>query len=141
MRLFLDTSALAKQYVREPGSPEVRGWIAEADELVLSVLALPELISLFSRSRREGGISNEQYAVLKQNARRAIGEATIIQTTSAVIAVAIRCLERAPLRASDAIHIASALEAGVDRFVSADRRQCEAARVMGLRVEAVGQSA
>ncbi len=137
MRHFFDSSALAKLYIREPGRAAVRSVLAEADELLLSVLALPEILSMLNRLRREGKIPRDEYATQKRLVVADVADATVIGLTSAVVARTIDCLERATVRASDAIHVASALEADVDQFVSADRRQCDAARAVGLRVEEI----
>jgi predicted nucleic acid-binding protein len=47
----------------------------------------------------------------------------------------VELLERWPLGSSDALHIACAAEWSAQLFVSADGRQCRAARAYGLRVE------
>ena len=49
MRVCFDSSAFAKRYINEPGTAEVLAWCDRADELVLSVIALPEMISAFCR--------------------------------------------------------------------------------------------
>jgi len=46
----------------------------------------------------------------------------------------IRLLESNPLRAMDAIHVASAAAYGAELFASADLRQLAAARKLKLRV-------
>ena len=137
MRVLLDSSALAKRYIAEPGWPQVRALLARADELLLSILAYPEVIAALSRRRREGRIGDEQYEHAKRRATSDLNDATIVGLDAEVMQRTVLCLEREALRASDAIHIASAIEAGVDRFVSADRRQCEAARATGLTVEEI----
>ena len=134
MRAFLDSSALAKLYLREPGRALIEAHLAEAQELILSVLALPEVISALARLRRSGSIDDEEYLAQKQRVTADTADAAIVGVTPLVVRRAVECLERAPLRASDAIHVASAIEAEVDSFVSADQRQCNAARKMGLRV-------
>jgi len=137
MRTFLDSSALTKHYVREAGSETVHERIAEARELLVSVLVIPEIISAFNRLRREGKIDADRYTRLKQTMMADVEDATLVSLTPSVLSQAVECLERARLRASDAVHIASAKEAIADLFVSGDQRQCEAARAMGLRVEEV----
>jgi predicted nucleic acid-binding protein len=57
-----------------------------------------------------------------------------VEISPIVLQEAIFCLESAPLRAMDAIHIATARRTGCDSFISAARRQCDAARQLGLRV-------
>jgi predicted nucleic acid-binding protein len=44
------------------------------------------------------------------------------------------------LRAADAVHLASALEFGCDLFLTADRRQGQAAAQLRLKVATVGIS-
>ena len=51
MRVFFDSSAFAKRYVDEVGTPEVLIWCDRANELLLSVIALPELVSAFRSYR------------------------------------------------------------------------------------------
>jgi len=57
--------------------------------------------------------------------------------TPSVLAKAISSLEKNVLRVMGAIHIGSAVALNVDVFVSADKRQLEAATRMGLRTESV----
>ncbi len=134
MRLFLDSSALAKRYVAERGTELVLKKCIEADEVVLSVLCVPEVISGLNRLRREDRLSNRDYTRIKRELAADVAEASIIDLTEGVIEEAILCLERAPLRAMDAIHIAAAIESVCDVFLSADKRQCQAARLVGLPV-------
>ena len=53
MRVFLDSSSFAKRFVEEPGSEQVEEICAEATELGLSVLCVPETVSALNRRRRE----------------------------------------------------------------------------------------
>jgi predicted nucleic acid-binding protein len=135
MRLFLDSSALAKRYVAERGTDQVVNCCREADEIVLSVVCAPELISAFQRLYRERRLSSRQYRALKKDLAADLAQATIVRLTEAVLSKTIETLERTTARTLDAIHVASAFETSCDIFLSADRRQCEAARKMGLRVE------
>jgi predicted nucleic acid-binding protein len=64
-------------------------------------------------------------------------DATVIGITEEVMAQAVVLLEQFTLRSADALHIACASEWSTDLFVSADDRQCQAARARGLRVEAI----
>lgn len=134
MRLFFDTSALAKRYVEEAGSEEVRGLCAEADSLGVSVLVVPELVSTLCRLVREGRLSSEDYQSLKSALQSDLGDADLCDVTEETFEHTIRCLESHPLRALDALHVASALVYLPDVFVSADRRQAKAAGREGLSV-------
>ena len=138
MRLFLDSSALVKRYLEEPGREAVLARCAQASEILISVLAVPEAASALNRYRHLVGLSDAEYADLKQELLDDAVRASVIGLSPPVVARTIACLERAPVRTSDAIHVASALECGADRFLSGDKRQCKAARALGLRVEEVG---
>jgi len=53
MKTFLDSSAFAKRFVDETGSDKVEETCAQASELGLSVICVPEIISALNRRRRE----------------------------------------------------------------------------------------
>ena len=141
MRVFLDSSAFLKHYIDEPGSSRIRDCLHEAAELVLSVLAWPEMISALNRLRRDGALDDQAYNGVKPQIEEDFTNATVVALSGPVLDATVRCLEGTALRASDAVHVASALMAEVDRFVSADRRQCEAARAMGLTIEEIPSGA
>ncbi|MBM4035193.1 MAG: type II toxin-antitoxin system VapC family toxin [Planctomycetes bacterium] len=138
MRLFLDSSALAKRYVREVGTDRVVALCTEADEVIVSVIALPEVVSTLNRLRREGRLTESEYATMKQEVVDDLTEAITMDVSPSIVEKALVRLERSPLRASDALHIASAQEAGPDLFLTGDRRQRGGASDAGLRVEGVG---
>jgi predicted nucleic acid-binding protein len=134
VRVFFDTSALAKRYVEEEGSDQVRALCAEADALGASVLAIPELISTLCRLVREGRLSSEDYRSLKAAVQADLSDADLCDLSQEAFEQALRCLERHPLRTLDALHVGSALVYQPELFVSADRRQAEAADREGLAV-------
>jgi predicted nucleic acid-binding protein len=134
MRIFFDSSALAKRYVREEGSDVVLQWCDQATELCLSGIALPEIISAFCRLLRKKLITPLQYRHLKTMLMADIADAVICDLTPEVMRSTIIALENNMLRGMDAIHIGSALTLKADLFVSADGRQCAAAEQAGLQV-------
>ena len=137
MRVFFDTSAFVKRYVSEAGTDTVLEWCDQATEIILSGIALPELISAFCRLHRENRITDTQYRQLKSLLLADIEDVVICDLTSTVLAQAILSLEKNVLRGMDAIHIGSAVALKADVFISADKRQLDAAARMGLRVESV----
>jgi uncharacterized protein len=138
MRIAFDTSALAKRYVTESGTSRVLELCAQATEVVVSVLCVPEILSGLNRLRREGRLSPEGYATAKADLAGDLTQATIVPVTSAVLSRTIDVLERTALRTLDAIHLAVAVDSACELFVSADARQCEAAKELGLTIERVG---
>jgi len=137
MRVFFDTSAFVKRYVREAGTDAVLQWCDQASEIILSGIAVPEIISTFCRLQREGKITETQYRQLKSLLMADIEDAALGDLTPVVMGQAIWSLERNVLRAMDALHIGCAVALKADVFISADKRQLEAAARSGLRVEAV----
>ena len=133
MRVFFDSSAFVKRYVREEGTDIVLSWCDQARELCLSGIALPEIVSAFCRLLREDRVSPVQYRHLKTMLMADISDAAICDLTPEVIRQTIIGLEKNVLRGMDAIHLGSALALKVDLFVSADARQCDAATQAGLR--------
>lgn len=134
MRVFFDSSAFVKRYVREEGTDIVLSWCDQATELCLSGIALPEIVSAFCRLLREDLVSPVQYRHLKTMLMADISDAAICDLTPEVIRHSMISLEKNVLRGMDAIHLGSALALNVDLFVSADARQCDAATQAGLRV-------
>lgn len=131
---FFDTSALMKRYVEEPGSNAVVALLDRADSLTVSVLCLPESISAFRRLVREGRLSPDEYRLVKGRLLRDLANAEICHLVPQVVDLGVACLERHALRTLDALQLACSLAVHPDVFVSADRRQVEAARREGLVV-------
>ena len=134
MNLFADSSALAKRYIADEQSDQLDEVLQRATSLAVSVLCLPEIISALCRRRRERFITRTQYAAAKTFLESDLADTAIVQIVHDVLLRSAILLEAHPLRASDAIQIASALAWRADAFVSADLRQCAAAKTAGLNV-------
>ena len=71
MTTYVDTSALAKWYVREPNSDEFEVWIRSVECPTISSLSLVEMRCLLARRRRTGSLDNESesqaYALFLQD--------------------------------------------------------------------------
>lgn len=135
LNVFFDSSALAKRYVEEKGSDRVDAILSAAAALGVSVICFPEVISALCRRRRERRLSKDEYVDAKRTLFFDLEDASVIGMTDPVIARSVELLERWPLRSSDALHVACATEWAAQLFVSADGRQCRAARAYGLHVE------
>lgn len=135
MNVFLDSSALVKRYVLEPGSDRVEEILLAASSLGVSVICLSEVVSALCRRRRERKLSRQQYLKAKEALLADIEDTSVVNITDQVVARAVELLERWPLRSSDSLQVACAAEWSAELFVSADERQCAAARRYGLRIE------
>jgi predicted nucleic acid-binding protein len=133
MKVFFDSSGLAKRYIQEQGSDDVEEILKVAGEVGLSVIAPAEVISALNRLRRQRVIAPGQYDLVKNALFSDIEDVSVVGVTSSVVAGAISLLEEHPVRTLDALHVASAVEWKADLFVSSDKRQLAAAAGLGLR--------
>jgi len=137
VRTYLDSSSFAKRFIEEKGSDQVERLCAEATELGLSDLCVPEIISALSRLRRERALTPKQYDAAKQRLLEEIRDAQLIHLTEAVIGSSVTVLESNSIRTIDALHVACAVEWGAELFVSSDTRQLTAAKRSGLKTRRV----
>jgi len=138
MKLVIDSSAFAKRYVFEDGSEIVDRLLQRTSRLALCAVLVPEIISALNRRLREQVLSSDDYRKAKNQLLNDVRDAIVLQVTPAVISRAVKLLENNVLRAMDALHVACALEWQAELFVSADRRQVEAAKNAGLHTKYVG---
>ena len=146
MKYYLDTSALLKKYVHETGSVWLQGLLAPPPTLATTThLVMAEIISALNRRVREGNVTAADYARLIGRFRDDCRvRYQLIAVNNAILHRAGDMLERHPLRAYDAIHLATALT--VNRrllasgaaglvFLCADDRLLQAAAAEGLAVD------
>ena len=137
--LYLDTSALVKLYIPEPESAGLNREILGRRDLLISDLTVTEIVSSLCRRRREGALDTRivtrlQRAVLNHIE---IGVYRRVDLGPAIHREAERFLmsvERAPLRAADALHLALAVSGEAASVLTYDRRLGAAARAIGLTV-------
>ncbi|MDH4375059.1 MAG: type II toxin-antitoxin system VapC family toxin [Ramlibacter sp.] len=133
MRVLFDTSALLKRYLPEPGREAMLAWFARARPVVTAPHCRVELYSALNRVRRDARTSEEAYRKTCDEVERNFDAFDVVPWTTVMERAAIRALEASPLRAGDALHIAAAVAAGVDHFITADQRQYQGALAVGLK--------
>ena len=140
---YFDTSAVVKRYVRERGSARVMSLLGEHDFLS-SAITLVEILSALSRKKREGDLSENNFAATLSRIQSERDQWELIEVGESVLNRAQEIVQgNVPVRAVDAIHIASLVTfedaAGVRvPFITADGRQRDAAEQMKLDVVWVG---
>ncbi|MBX6422657.1 type II toxin-antitoxin system VapC family toxin [Thermosulfurimonas sp. F29] len=139
MILYLDTSALVKLYIKEPGSDMVRAYRGRAQEIATSVVAYTEAYSAFRRAFRvERRITEEGFkeAIRKFENDWRGGGYTLVRVSDLVLETARDLILKHGLRGFDGIHLASALFLKMSReeiwFGAFDSRLTEAAEKEGL---------
>jgi predicted nucleic acid-binding protein len=137
--IYLDTSALVKRYIREPRSAQVRALLRRHD-FVSSAITPVEIASALHRRRREGDLSEENFAALTHRVRQDRLQWELVEVSSVVLDRAEELLQGVtPIRTVDAIQVASVLVLQSAArmpisFVTADVRQREAATELGLNI-------
>ena len=138
MTRYFDASALVKRYVREAGSVTVRRLLASGIA-ASSRLSEVEVSSAIVRRAREGAFTMPRRDRMLGALQRDLPALAIVEIIPEIAADARVLLLRHPLRAGDAIQLASCLYlqrqlARPVPFVAFDRRLVEAAHAEGLTV-------
>ena len=131
--IYLDSSALIKNYSQEPGTHRVREILSAADGCSISKIGYAEICAAFGRKNRENPKDRRVHLVGFQRFQEDWKLLHIVELEDDLLPVICGLTEKYPLRGADAIHLASALwlERVLDDeviFVAADGRLLEAAR-------------
>ncbi len=153
MIYYLDTSALVKCYVTEVGSRWLVNLVNAASNPLLftSRLTMVETRSVLARRKRESSITAQNHTdALAAFAEDCLTHYRFIEFDLTIADLAGELLERHPLRAYDAVQLASALRIGgvletadlvLPVFLSADNRLLAAAQAEGLPIDNPNQHA
>lgn len=134
---YLETSALVKLYVLEPGTDRLLQIAGNLSDNRLAVLALSpvEARSAIRRRERAGDIDHRTAALIIDRLQRHLESIFVRQALNdAVLDGAVEMIDRYALRAYDAVQLAGclALKASggteLPTFVCADQQLLEAAR-------------
>lgn len=129
--LYLDTSALAKLVHPEAETAALTAWIARnggARRIITSDLGHTELRRMLHRINAS--------ATEHDDAAQLLAAAAKIRLTVGLLIQAGELAPQSAVRSLDAIHMVAAksLGAGCRSFITYDKRQAEAARLVGLAV-------
>ncbi|CAN5855640.1 type II toxin-antitoxin system VapC family toxin [soil metagenome] len=144
---YADSSALVKRHIPEIGS----AWIeqefdaASGNTVISAKITVIEVLSAMNRRRREADISQTEYEKFSGDFLAFVeNDYKIFELTDAVLLEAQRLLENYPLRAGDAIQLASAWLANSQLqsaklpaliFLASDVRLLSAAKDEGLQTD------
>lgn len=137
MKLLLDSSAIAKRYKAERGHEAVARLFDAADTVVMAAHCKVEIASGLCREMHDGVIAAAEYGRAMAEAAADFADFEVRPISPEIEALAMAAMERHRLRAMDALHIGTAQAARVDLFVTADRRQAQAAQAVGLKTELI----
>ena len=137
--IFLDASAAAKRYWREPGSDRVKDLFQEPVPICSVVLLRCELTSALNRRHREGDLNGAERYAARELVAQDLNRLRLVPADNELIHAAVRLLDTHPLKTLDSLYLAGALNLQQASnipvlFVSADRQLLRAAQAEGLRV-------
>ena len=141
--IYLDSSALAKLYVSEAESEVLDAFLRGRRGLVISELAITEVLSAVARRKREGELgathANEiRDAILADAGSGAFRRLHLDPEVHRVAERLLLGLVSLPLRTLDALHIALSLSGAASHILTFDHRMKEAAAQVGLNVVELG---
>jgi predicted nucleic acid-binding protein len=108
---YCDSSILVKRHIREAGTQWVNELLeTQASNIFTAQISIVEVYSALNRRLREGSINaNDYHDLIAQAIFFFESEYEVTRLSKQIIDVACAVLERHPLRAFDAIHLATAL--------------------------------
>jgi len=134
--VYLDASALVKLFVPEAESDELNQALAGLTDVIVSDLALTEMASALGRRAREQLLTRAEEQRLYREATKLHVSSHQAELTPPIHRRAERLMLSLtiPLRALDALHLATALDAEAATVVTFDPRLREACASQGLFV-------
>lgn len=146
MIIYCDTSILAKRYIEEKGSHEVKKLLEQATEIVTSALSELELCSFTERCKKTSRIPSPACrrmvaAIDKDFKEEAFN---IVEISREIFLLAKQIIRRRYLRPPDAIQLATASDFnrrlhGQMLFCCADQTLLHVAPLEGLRCWNIGK--
>lgn len=136
---YWDTSALVPLFIDQPHSPTAKEILGNDPETVLGWTTKVEYESALQRSRREAILDEAEVATARESFSLLRESAVEVQPSEELRTLGIHLLAEHPLRAADALQLASALiwigeDPSGSGFVSFDDRLSTAAEGEGFTV-------
>ena len=137
MRIAFDSSAIFKRYSPESGRDQVHAAFDRASSICVAPHLRLEVLTSASRMLRDKLIDSEAYQWLYDQLADDLKGWEIMPFSKAVEDASLRAVNAVRVRAMDALHVGAAVQGRAELFVTADKRQAEAARAMNLPTELV----
>ena len=107
--IYLDTSALVKRYIDEPGSEKVRLLMEQADFIVVSRLAHIETLSALIRRRKSLRLSDDDFERLLHDFRADWETFTSLEMNTDTLQPVDDVIKKHALRGADSIHLSATI--------------------------------
>ena len=137
MKIAFDSSAIFKRYSPEDGREQVAAAFEKATSICVAPHLRLEVLTSASRLLRDKLIDTAGYQWLVDQLASDLDGWEVTPFSRAVEDASLRAVDAVRVRAMDALHVGAAVMARADLFVTADRRQAEAARALNLPTQLV----
>jgi predicted nucleic acid-binding protein len=141
MIYFLDTSALVKRYVTEPGSDQVRRLVRRKVDIAVARITEAEAYAAIARAARMNVLTSDDRDRAFEQIAEDVAAAQVVELRRSTVGAVRDLVVRWPLRGYDAIQLSCALRLRSENlavaFWCADDELARAARGEGLRVTVV----
>ena len=132
MRVAIDTTALIKRYIAIQGGEELAALLADATSLHIAPHCRVEMHSAFNRLRLAKRMSAAACRAALAEFEQDLADFRVTPWSAEIEIEAIKMLPNSNLRAMDALHVAAALSAGAEQFITSDERQALAAKRVAI---------
>ena len=135
--IYVDTSALVKRYLQEPGSDAFDTFFLTQAPLGISRLTVIEMRCALARRRRANQVSPELETQVQEAFRLDMQDGALVVASfnDDDLTLAYHLMDEVgviPLRTLDALHLAVARHIAATEFATADKNQADAARKLGF---------
>jgi predicted nucleic acid-binding protein len=137
--VYLDTSALAKLFIAEPGSDQVAGAVGSALAVASHRIAYVEMYATLARAVRMGRIEASSLELRLGEFETRWASLDVVDVSDTLVRRAAGLAIRYGLRGYDSVHLAAALAVHDTlggsvpyAFAASDGRLRDAARLVGL---------
>ena len=139
--IYVDTSAIVKLYIKEPGSGTVSEWIKNNNEPIpLTGLIELELINALQLKQFRDELNNDEFeniiSLLHDHEQRGVYYRPVVEwpgVFSFAISLSNNHTPNCGARSLDILHVASALAMKAETFLTFDKRQAELTAMVGLK--------
>ncbi len=141
---YIDTSALAKWYLPEPGSETFSKWMQSQEDTCISSLTITEFRCLLARRRRMELLSALEVQQIFAKFKQDIEDTHLINypvENRHILnaSLMIESLPSVPLRTLDALHLTIANDIPVEIIATADKIMGQAAQLLDFEVVLFGE--
>ena len=137
--VYLDTSALAKRYLKERDSDKVDELYRNAEmgkiKLHVSLWNIGEVCGVFDKHRENTNLKSDLELLLGESTRLVVsGRLNVIEISNDVVMGALEIVLKYHIYVADALQLATAHIVGAKRFVTADKMLIRIAKKEGFDV-------